>query len=40
VWLRSPNTGNVNNEYNINTSGASNNNNANNSYALLPDNAQ
>lgn len=40
VWLRSPNTGNTNNEYNINTSGSSNNNNANNSYAFLPDNAQ
>ncbi|MBQ9368419.1 MAG: hypothetical protein IJT83_11605 [Victivallales bacterium] len=30
----------MNNEYNINTSGASNNNNANNAYAFLPDNAQ
>lgn len=39
VWLRSPRTNNANNEYNINTSGASNNNNANNAYAFQPDNA-
>lgn len=37
--LRSPNTSNVRNEYNINTSGGSNNNNTSNQYALLPDNA-
>lgn len=36
--LRSPNTSNVRNEYNINTSGGSNNNNTSNQYALLPDN--
>lgn len=39
VFLRSCNASNVNYEYNINTSGASNNNNASNSYAFLPDNA-
>lgn len=37
--MRSPNTGNVNNEYNVNTSGSSNNNNSSNSYAFLPDKA-
>ena len=39
MWLRSPNANSANNEYNINTSGVSNNNNANNAYAFQPDNA-
>ena len=39
MWLRSPNANNANNEYNINTSGAINNNNASNAYAFQPDNA-
>ena len=39
MWLRSPHANNANNEYNINTSGASNNNNASNAYAFQPDNA-
>ena len=39
VFLRSCNASNVNNEYNINTSGASNNNNSSYSNAFLPDNA-
>ena len=36
-WLRSPNTGNANNVYNVNTSGALNNNNANNTNGVAPD---
>lgn len=36
-WLRSPNPGNANNVRNVNTSGGMNNNNANNSYAAVPD---
>lgn len=36
-WLRSPNPGNANNTRNVNTSGALNNNNANNSLAVAPD---
>ena len=36
-WLRSPNTGNSNNEYNVTNAGASNNNNANNSNGCAPD---
>jgi hypothetical protein len=35
-WLRSPNTGNTNNFWNINTNGTTNNNNANNYYAVCP----
>lgn len=36
-WLRSPNPGNANNVRNVNTSGALNNNNANNTNAVAPD---
>ncbi|MBQ9698236.1 MAG: hypothetical protein IJV46_06835 [Acidaminococcaceae bacterium] len=36
-WLRSPNPGNANNVRIVNTSGAVNNNNANNSNAVAPD---
>lgn len=36
-WLRTPNTGNANNERNVNASGGSNNNNANNAYGAVPD---
>ena len=41
MWLRSPNANNANNEYNINTSGASISSyaTANNAYAFQPDNA-
>lgn len=39
MWLRSPNANNAHTEYFITTSGASNNNNANNAYAFQPDNA-
>lgn len=35
-WLRTPNS-NANNVRNVNTSGAVNNNNANNAYAVVPD---
>ena len=34
MWLRSPNVGNSNNVYYVNTSGASTNNNANNAYGV------
>ena len=37
AWLRSPNVGNSNNVYNVNSSGALNNNNANNANGLVPD---
>ena len=37
VRLRSANRGNSNNAWNVNSSGYLNNNNANNSYAALPD---
>lgn len=37
VWLRSANTSNVRNAYNVNTSGASNNNNCSSGYAFVPD---
>ena len=33
-WLRSPNTGNATNFYNITTSGSNNNNNASNAYGV------
>ena len=36
-WLRSPNPWNANNVRNVNTSGALNNNNANNALAAAPD---
>lgn len=36
-WLRSPNTGNTNNEYNVTSSGGSNNNNSNNANGCAPD---
>lgn len=36
-WLRSPNVGNANNVYNVNTSGSLNNNNANNGNGCAPD---
>ena len=39
MWLRSPYASNAYTEYDIYTSGASNNNNANNAYAFQPDNA-
>lgn len=39
MWLRSPNANNANNEYNINTSGASNPNYASGAGAFQPDNA-
>ena len=39
MWLRSPTANNANNEYNINTSGASRTNTANYAYAFQPDNA-
>ena len=35
AWLRSPNYNNSNNFCNVNTDGSANNNNANNSYAVL-----
>ena len=35
-WLRSPNRSNANNFVNVNTSGAVNNNNSNNSNGLAP----
>lgn len=37
VRLRSANRGNSNNAWNVNASGYLNNNNANNSYAAVPD---
>ena len=37
VRLRSANRGNSNNVWNVNSGGYLNNNNANNSYAALPD---
>lgn len=37
AWLRSPNVGNSNNVYNVNSSGALNNNNANNANGCVPD---
>lgn len=40
VRCRSCNRGNANNEWNCNSSGYLNNNNANNSYAALPDCAE
>ena len=36
-WLRSPNPGNANNERNVNTSGAIDNNNAINGNGVAPD---
>lgn len=36
-WLRSPNPSNANNERNVNTSGALNNNNANNGNGVAAD---
>jgi len=36
-WLRSPNTGNANNVYNVNTTGVLTNNNANNGNGCAPD---
>ena len=36
-WLRAPNPTNANNERNVNTSGALNNNNANNGNGLAAD---
>lgn len=35
-WLRSPNTNNTNNVWNVNTDGSYNNNNANNTYGVRP----
>lgn len=35
-WLRSPNTSNTNNVFNVNSDGDWNNNNANNSYGVRP----
>ena len=35
-WERSPNVGNTNNFWNVNTNGNNNNNNANNSYGVCP----
>jgi len=37
VWLRSANRGNANNEWNVNSSGRANNNNANNGNRCAPD---
>ena len=36
-WLRSPNVGNANNVYNVNTTGTLTNNNANNGNGCAPD---
>ena len=39
-WLRSPFTSYGNNFWNVNTSGSSNNNNANNAYGVAPGSSQ
>lgn len=36
-WLRSPNTTNTNNFWNVNSNGSNNNNNANNTYGVCFD---